>query len=108
MKYKYGNFFQMSNEFFTNDYLADLSTSAAIMYVYLCHLEHKYTGEKKSTFLHTDKQLCDELHMSMNTVRKCKRELQDIGLIQTSLVRPDKNNGDGRTSFEVTEYQLNL
>lgn len=108
MKYKYGNFFQMSNKFFTDDYMAKLSTSAALMYVYLCHLEHRYTGETKKTFLHTDKQICDGLHMSLNTVKKCKKELRDAGLIETTLFRPNKNDGYTKTSFEVTEYRLVL
>lgn len=81
MKYKTGNYIQLSRNIFDEKY-KPLSDSAKWFYCYLSELEHRHTGEGKDWFYQTDAQLSDALGWSISKIQRAKRELKEAGLIQ--------------------------
>ena len=61
-----------------------LSWKSKWLYTVLCELEHRFTGKKKvDFFFRTQSDLSKDTGMTVNTNRKCRRELESKGWIQT-------------------------
>lgn len=83
MKYKSGNYIQLSRNIFSGDYKY-MSDSAKWLYCYLSELEHRHTGENTNHFFQTDKQLADFLGWSISKVQRAKKELYEYGFVEIS------------------------
>lgn len=99
MKYKDGNYIQLSRNIFSEDYRY-MSDSAKWLYCYLSELEHRHTGENKNWFYQTDKQLADFLNWSISKVQRAKRELYEYGFIE---ITKTKQNG---TTKHLTAFRI--
>lgn len=86
MKYKTGNFIQLSRNIFDEKYKA-LSDSAKWFYCYLSELEHRHTSNSDPRFWATDSAISAELGWSISKIQRVKRELKEAGLIQISKTR---------------------
>lgn len=78
MKYKEGNFVQVSRELFNNERFAGLSYHAKWLYVVLCELEHRYTGPKEDYFFRSNDDLAKDAGMSLSTMKRAKEELRPL------------------------------
>lgn len=99
MKYKDGNYIQLSRNIFDEDYRY-MSDSAKWLYCYLSELEHRHTGENKDWFYQTDKQLADFLGWSISKVQRSKRELYDYGFIEITKTK-QKDSTKHLTAFRI-------
>lgn len=81
MKYKDGNYIQLSREIFDEEYKY-MSDSAKWLYCYLSEMEHRYTGEDKHWFYRTDSDIAEDLNWSLSKVQRIKKELSDYGFIK--------------------------
>lgn len=100
---KNGNTFylQLSREIFTEKY-KDLSTGACWLYVVLNELEHRYTGKNEDFFFRTNAELAKDAKMSEPTLKRCKKELIESGLIEHWLghfVESDGKKSEKKCSF---------
>lgn len=90
-KYKSGNFFQVSRLIFKDQKFLDLSHTAKYFFFMLCEIEHRFTGirtknkKKRSEdyFFRSTNDLETDTGLTENTLRKCRKELEAIGYIQT-------------------------
>lgn len=80
MKYKDGNFIQLSRIIFDEEYKM-LSDSAKWLYCYLSELEHRHTGNGKNWFYATDAKIAEELGWSISKVQRIKSELLKYDLV---------------------------
>lgn len=103
MKYKKGNYLQLSRNIFKED---TLSVNAKWLYVVLNELEHRFTGKKEDFFTRSNSQLVADTGMSLSTVKKAKREL----LSRTDLVQTWQSHFvsmDGKKSkTHYTAYRI--
>lgn len=81
MKYKTGSYVQLDKKIFSEEY-ASMSVGAKWLYTYLTGLEHRFCTEDKNYFFRTDEQLSKDVGISLNSLKKYKRELKEVGLIQ--------------------------
>ena len=82
MKYKEGNFLELSRNIFKEKYKR-LSINAKWLYVVLVELEHRFTGKGVDFFTRSNSQLADDTGMSLATLKRAKKELEATHLIQT-------------------------
>lgn len=81
MKYKDGNYIQLSREIFDEEYKY-MSDSAKWLYCYLSEMEHRHTGVDKHWFYRTDSDIAEDLNWSISKVQRIKKELFDYGFIK--------------------------
>lgn len=82
MKYNNKSYLEFPREF---EKYRDLSESAFKLFGFLKELEHLYTdGYGDDWFYRTNEQLCADTGLSINTIKKAKKELLRAGLIETS------------------------
>lgn len=57
-----------------------------VLYLWLNELEQRFTEEngKRDWFMQTNEELCNVTGMSINTIKKAKKELKDKGFISVS------------------------
>lgn len=99
MKYKDGNYIQLSRVIFCDEY-RDMSDSAKWLYCYLSELEHRHTGIDKDWFYKTDKDIADSLNWSISKVQRLKKELSDYGFIK--IMKTHSQN----STMHITAYKL--
>lgn len=80
MKYKQGNYIQLSRVIFDEEY-KHMSDSAKWLYCYLTELEHRHTGDEKQWFYKPDSEIADALYWSVSKVQRAKKELIENGFI---------------------------
>ncbi len=80
---KHGNTFylELSREIFTEQYNY-LSNGAKWLFVVLNELEQRYTGKNCDFFYRTDAELAEDANISLATLKRCKKELRNSGLVQ--------------------------
>ncbi len=107
MKYKDGNFIQLDRGLFKHK----ISWQAKWLYTVLTELEHRYTtgweGKGKNFFWRTAEGLAEDSGLGVKTIRKYRRELEEVGLIKTWKYHPfiDKEKKT-RSKDAVTAYQI--
>lgn len=99
MKYKDGNYIQLSRNIFSDEYKT-LSDSSKWFYCYLTELEHRHTGKDKSWFYATDAKIAEDMNWSIIKVQRAKRELRESGLIQISKTF-SRNSTKHLTAYEI-------
>lgn len=106
---KYGNtnYLQLTR-YLWNDEYKGLSVNAKWLFICLKELEHRYCNEHNKTyFFCSDKDLCDITGMSINTVKRAKKELRykAMGLIYMSIKAPTKEEKSGN-KYHPTVYHI--
>ncbi len=81
MKYKDGNYIQLSRAIFDEQYKY-MSDSAKWLYCYLSEMEHKHTGKGKNWFYATDAKIAEDLNCSISKVQRIKSELLSYDLVK--------------------------
>lgn len=81
MKYKVGNYIQVSRKVFER--LEGCKTSTKWLYMILNELEHQFTGEKQDFFYRSIDDLADDTELSRPVVIQSLRELERLKLIKT-------------------------
>ena len=99
MKYKSGNYIQLSRSIFSEEYRR-LSDSAKWLFVYLSELEHRYTNTEKNWFYVTDAQLAEDLNWSVRKVQRIKQEL-----LHTDLLKIYKTHSKTST-MHISAYEI--
>lgn len=99
MKYKDGNFIQLSRVIFDSEYIT-LSDAAKWLYCYLSELEHRHTGKDKHWFYKQDYEIADALNWSISKVQRAKKELEQAGLIKVSKTK-SSNSTRHITAYEI-------
>lgn len=99
MKYKDGNFIQLSRVIFDSEYIT-LSDSAKRMYCYLSELEHRYTGDEKNWFYKQDYEIANALNWSISKVQRAKKELEQAELVRVSKTKSSKS------TRHITAYEI--
>lgn len=64
-------------------YKSGTSTQAKLLFVTLCELEAQFTRNGTDWFFYTDEELAEIKGDSVSTIKKYKRELKSVGLINT-------------------------
>ena len=106
MKYKEGHFLQLSRDVFANEGFYELSGSTKWVYVILNELEHRYTGEKENYFFRSNEDLAKDANLSVTAIKKAKRELIKLGLIETWQIH-FRDVATGKISEKhVTAYRM--
>lgn len=90
MKYKHGNFIQLSREIFDGKY-KHMSDSSKWMYCYLSEMEHRHTGTDKNWFYRTDSDIAEDLNWSISKVQREKKELIENGFIKITKTHSKKS-----------------
>ena len=104
MKYKEGNYLQLSREIFQNEKFQKLSINAKWLYVILCELEHKYTGPKVNFFYRSNEDLAGDSGMSLPTLKRAKTELK--GLVQMWQMHWKDEETGKLSKRHVTAYRM--
>lgn len=76
MKYKDGYYLQLSRNLFNDDRFKSLSVNAKWLYVVLCELEHRFTGQKETFFFRSNEDLAEDTGLSLSSVKRAKKELE--------------------------------
>lgn len=100
MKYKNGNFLQLDRKLFDDTY-SNLSINAKWLYVVLVELEHKFTGKKEDFFFRSNEDLAKDSGMSLPTLKRAKKELEQTNLIKTwqsHFIYPNKKKSEKHIS----------
>lgn len=99
MKYKDGNFIQLSRVIFNDEY-KQLSDSSKWLYCYLSELGHRHTGHEKNWFYKPDSEIADALNWSISKVQRAKKELEQAELIRISKTKSSKS------TRHITAYEI--
>ena len=104
-KYKGSNFIQVDRGIFDLSFKI-LSPTACKLYIWLCELEHRFcTSDKSDYFFRTDKQLSEDLDMSVSTIKRAKKELINLDYIRFGVVHWVDKNGK-KSEKKVTAYTI--
>lgn len=90
-KYKEGSFFQVSRLIFKDPKFNELHHTSKYFFFMLNEIEHRFTGvrtknkKRKSEdfFFRTTKDLESDTGLTGKTIRKARKDLENIGYIQT-------------------------
>ena len=82
MKYKEGNFFQVSHDAMDKLSSNKLKISAKWLFIVLCKLENRLTGPNRDSFFRSIKDLKEDSGLSEKTIVDGIKELKRVGLIQ--------------------------
>lgn len=99
MKYKDGNYIQLSREIFDEEYKY-MSDASKWLYCYLSEMEHRHTGNDKHWFYRTDSDIANDLNWSVSKVQRTKKELFDYGFIKIMKTR-SKTSTRHLTAYEI-------
>lgn len=77
-KYDNKDYFQYPREVMREPLHSILSNGAKLLLLHLKELEHRYCSGAEEEFYCTDEKLAEYSHMSINTVKKYKREIKTI------------------------------
>lgn len=105
MKRKAGNYLQLSRRIFQGESYEGLSVNAKWLYVVLCELEHRFTGEKDDFFFRSNNDLVKDTGLSLATLKRAKKELLQTDLIQT-WQKHFIIDGNKKSEKKVTVYRL--
>lgn len=103
MKYKDGNYLQLSREIFRDDKFQEMSINAKWLYVVLCELEHQFIG-KNDYFFRSNEDLAKDAGMSLATLKRAKKELEPF--IQTWQVQWKDPKVKKPSRKHVTAYRI--
>ena len=86
----------------------DISLGAKCLFFFLNELETRYGTEKTGyAFTRTDKQICDELNISLRSMFKYKKELKDKASDLVSITTTHIEYSDGAKSTQpYTCYRI--
>lgn len=79
-------------------YKSGTSPQAKLLFVTLCELEARFTRNGADWFFYTDEELAEIKGESVSTIQKYKRELKDVGLINTF------KNSTQKTGYRLLKY----
>jgi len=106
MKYKEGHFLQLSRNIFDDEKFYNLNPSIKWVYVVLNELEHKYTGDKTDFFFRSNEDLAKDANLSITVIKKAKRKLIELGLIETWQIHFRDPNTGKISEKHVTAFRI--
>lgn len=106
MKYKNFNYFEISH--ITFDFLIKLKIShtAKLLFVVLCKLEHRFTGNKTDFFYRSIKELKNDSGLSEKTIVEAIKILKNKGLIETWQMHWEDKETNKKSEKHITAFRI--